>query len=173
MSEQGTLKWRFDVSTFQLIGRELITDRVTALFELVKNSYDANARKVSVIFENVQPSKDNPEVPVLGSRITIKDDGYGMTLSDVRDKWMVIGTSSKRKERISPSPFNRRCVGEKGIGRFAVDKLGSKVNIITKKAGETQWLKVEIDWNRYSKLMEADGISLFTDIENSFLPISK
>lgn len=168
MSEQGTLKWRFDVSTFQLIGRELITDRVTALFELVKNSYDANARKVSVIFENVQPSKDNPEVPVLGSRITIKDDGYGMTLSDVRDKWMVIGTSSKRKERISPSPFNRRCVGEKGIGRFAVDKLGSKVNIITKKAGETQWLKVEIDWNRYSKQMEADGISLFTDIENSY-----
>ena len=168
MSEQGSLKWRFDVSTFQLIGRELITDRVTALFELVKNSYDANARKVSVIFENVQPSKDNPEVPVLGSRITIKDDGYGMTLSDVRDKWMVIGTSSKRKERISPSPFNRRCVGEKGIGRFAVDKLGSKVNIITKKAGETQWLKVEIDWNRYSKLMEADGISLFTDIENSY-----
>lgn len=168
MSEQGTLKWRFDVSTFQLIGRELITDRVTALFELVKNSYDANARKVSVIFENVQPSKDNPEVPVLGSRITIKDDGYGMTLSDVRDKWMVIGTSSKRKERISPSPFNRRCVGEKGIGRFAVDKLGSKVNIITKKAGETQWLKVEIDWNRYSKLMEDDGISLFTDIENSY-----
>lgn len=168
MSEQGTLKWRFDVSTFQLIGRELITDRVTALFELVKNSYDANARKVSVIFENVQPSKDNPEVPVLGSRITIKDDGYGMTLSDVRDKWMVIGTSSKRKERISPSPFNRRCVGEKGIGRFAVDKLGSKVNIITKKAGETQWLKVEIDWNRYSKLMEVDGISLFTDIENSY-----
>ena len=168
MSEKGFLKWRFDVSTFQLIGRELITDRVTALFELVKNSYDANARKVTVTFENVQPSKENPEVPVPGSRITIKDDGYGMTLSDVRDKWMVIGTSSKRKERISPSPFNRRCVGEKGIGRFAVDKLGSKVNIITKKAGEPQWLKVEIDWNLYSKLMESDGINLFTDIENSY-----
>lgn len=166
--KEGTLKWRFDVSTFQLIGRELITDRVTALFELVKNSYDANARKVTVTFENVQPSKDNPEVPVLGSCITIKDDGYGMTLTDVRDKWMVIGTSSKRKERISPSPFNRRCVGEKGIGRFAVDKLGSKVNIITKKTGETQWLKVEIDWNCYSKLMETDKISLFTDIENSY-----
>lgn len=168
MSKQGSLKWRFDVSTFQLIGRELITDRVTALFELVKNSYDANARKVTVTFENVQPSKDNPEVPVLGSCITIKDDGYGMTLTDVRDKWMVIGTSSKRKERISPSPFNRRCVGEKGIGRFAVDKLGSKVNIITKKTGEAQWLKVEVDWNRYSKLMETDEISLFTDIENSY-----
>lgn len=166
--KEGTLKWRFDISTFQLIGRELITDRVTALFELVKNSYDANARKVTVTFENVRSSKENPEVPVPGSCITIKDDGYGMTLADVRDKWMVIGTSSKRKEKISPSPFNRRCVGEKGIGRFAVDKLGSKVNIITKKAGDSQWLKVEIDWNRYSKLMEADGINLFTDIENSY-----
>lgn len=166
--KEGTLRWRFDISTFQLIGRELITDRVTALFELVKNSYDANARKVTVTFENIQPSEDNPEVPVQGSRITIKDDGYGMTLSDVRDKWMVIGTSSKRKERISPSPFNRRCVGEKGIGRFAVDKLGSKVNIITKKAGERQWLNVEIDWNRYSQLMESDGLNLFTDIENSY-----
>ena len=166
--KDNTLKWRFDVSTFQLIGRELITDRVTALFELVKNSYDANARKVTVTFENVSPSADNPEKPVTGSRITIKDDGYGMSFSDVRDKWMVIGTSSKRKDKVSPAPFNRRCVGEKGIGRFAVDKLGSKVNIITKKAGDAQWLNVEIDWNRYARLMEADGINLFTDIDNNY-----
>lgn len=164
----NTLKWRFDVSTFQLIGRELITDRVTALFELVKNSYDANARKVTVTLENVQPSESNPEKPIAGSRITIEDDGYGMSFTDVRDKWMVIGTSSKRKEKVSPAPFNRRCVGEKGIGRFAVDKLGSKVNIITKKSGDTQWLNIEIDWNRYAQMMEADGINLFTDVENKF-----
>ena len=53
MNEQGSLKWRFDVSTFRLIGRDLITDRITALFELVKNSYDANAQNVTVSFENV------------------------------------------------------------------------------------------------------------------------
>ena len=51
MDDNRTLKWRFDVSTFRLIGRDLITDRVTALFELVKNSYDANAQNVNVIFE--------------------------------------------------------------------------------------------------------------------------
>lgn len=53
MDNQGTLKWRFDVSTFRLIGRDLITDRITALFELVKNCYDANAQIVNVIFKNV------------------------------------------------------------------------------------------------------------------------
>ena len=49
-SNEEILKWRFDISTFRLIGRELITDRITALFELVKNSYDANAKRVNVIF---------------------------------------------------------------------------------------------------------------------------
>ena len=50
MDDNHKLKWRFDVSTFRLIGRDLITDRVTALFELVKNCYDANAQNVNVIF---------------------------------------------------------------------------------------------------------------------------
>ena len=54
-SNEEILKWRFDISTFRLIGRELITDRITALFELVKNSYDANAKRVNVIFKNITP----------------------------------------------------------------------------------------------------------------------
>ena len=56
-SEDKKLKWRFDISTFRLIGRELITDRITALFELVKNCYDANATRVDVVFENVSYDK--------------------------------------------------------------------------------------------------------------------
>ena len=70
MDDNRTLRWRFDVSTFLLIGRDLITDRVTALFELVKNSYDANAQNVNVIFENVGAGKTE-------SLIRIEDDGYG------------------------------------------------------------------------------------------------
>ena len=164
MSEQGSLKWRFDVSTFRLIGRDLITDRITALFELVKNSYDANARNVIVSFENVAAGED-------GAVITIADDGYGMSFADIRDKWMVIGTSSKRKEPYTPEPFHRKCVGEKGIGRFAVDKLGDKVSIITKKADKSEWLKVDIDWTAYYSNSNSN-ITLFTDIENkySYLP---
>lgn len=175
--EENKLKWRFDVSTFRLIGRELITDRITALFELVKNCYDANATRVDVIFEKI--SYDNSSTDSVteeagsnsGSRIIIKDDGYGMSFEDIRDKWMVIGTASKRTSPYSPEPFFRRCVGEKGIGRFAVDKLGDKVNIITKKKGDERWLNVEIDWNLYYNNVgnsNRERILLFTDIENKY-----
>ena len=176
-SEDKKLKWRFDISTFRLIGRELITDRITALFELVKNCYDANATRVDVVFENV--SYDNAvvddttkEVRVNpGSKIVIEDNGYGMSFEDIRDKWMVIGTASKRTSPFSPRPFGRRCVGEKGIGRFAVDKLGDKVNIVTKKEEDDRWLNVEIDWNSYFNEVspdEREHIRLFTDIENKY-----
>lgn len=58
MDDNHKLKWRFDVSTFRLIGRDLITDRVTALFELVKNCYDANAQNVNVILKMLEPGKN-------------------------------------------------------------------------------------------------------------------
>lgn len=161
MDNNGTLKWRFDVSTFRLIGRDLITDRVTALFELVKNCYDANATEVIVRFEHV--GLDNK-----GSSITITDNGFGMSFADIRDKWMVIGTSNKRSNPYTPRPFYRKCVGEKGIGRFAVDKLGDKVNIITKQEGTDKWLNVEIDWEAYYNKSNDQQLSLFTDIENHY-----
>lgn len=92
-----------------------------------------------------------------------------MSFEDIRDKWMVIGTSSKRAHPYSPKPFNRRCVGEKGIGRFAVDKLGDKVSVITKKRGAEKWLKVDIDWTSYYTESEEEAdIRLFTDVENVY-----
>lgn len=161
MSEKNVLKWRFDVSTFRLIGRDLITDRVTALFELVKNCYDANATEVVVEFNNVGLGKTD-------SLISIRDNGVGMSFVDIRDKWMVIGTSNKRSNPLTAAPFNRKCVGEKGIGRFAVDKLGDNVHIITKQEGDSQWLDVEIDWTTYYNQSATNQLQLFTDIENHY-----
>ena len=156
------LKWRFDVNTFRLIGRELITDRITAVYELVKNCYDANATKVVVQFENVGPNAEGE------AQITIADDGHGMSFEDIRDKWMVVGTASKRTEQYSPDPFNRRYVGEKGIGRFAVDKLGGKVRIVTKQEGTPQRLVVEINWDEYERLSQQPQLELFTDVPNNY-----
>lgn len=174
------LKWRFDISTFRLIGRDLITDRVTALFELIKNCYDANARRVDLVFENIGSSD---------ATIKIVDDGFGMALSDIRNKWMVIGTSNKRQNKISPPPFNRRNVGEKGIGRFAVDKLGDDLIILTKTELDQSWLSVNINWaSYYQKFLDGnvakdqsispsispqtsfpdDQLMLFTDIETNY-----
>lgn len=166
MQDSGTLKWRFDVSTFRLIGRDLITDRVTALFELIKNCYDANATEVTVSFNNVSlKAQEDDKI----SSICIQDNGVGMSFRDIRDKWMVIGTSSKRTNPYSASPMYRKCVGEKGIGRFAVDKLGDIVDIITKDSDSDNWLNVRIDWSTYfQQSATAAYPKLFTDIENEY-----
>jgi signal transduction histidine kinase len=160
------LQWKFDISTFKLLGRELITDRITALFELVKNCYDANADNVTVEFYNVSEiTKD--------SKIIIKDDGVGMSFEDIQFKWMVIGTNSKREKSKSPPPYNRKFVGEKGVGRFAVDKLGSKLLLSTKTEDSTDNIFLDIDWRDYER--ESKQLDLFpsnqqrtyfTEIEN-------
>lgn len=165
------LHFKFDVSTFRLLGRELITDRITALFELVKNCYDANAQNVSITFENVNPLCTQ-------SRIIIKDDGLGMTFEDIRDKWMMIGTSSKRRRRESPPPYCRVVAGKKGVGRFAVDKLGGKLILKTKKIDAVEWQCLETDWTKYSDEEErqlklnfeenTENHKLFTDIDNKY-----
>ena len=137
-----SLRWRFDVHAFRLLGRDLITDRVTALFELIKNTYDADATQVFVEFLNV---KTLSEI----SKIIIRDNGEGMSLTDIQNKWMVVGTNSKRT-RTHSSKFHRRLSGDKGIGRFAVDKLGGHLKLRTKKEDEAEFA-VTIDWSEYEK----------------------
>lgn len=165
MAEPFKLKFNFDVSTFRLLGRELITDRITALFELVKNCYDANSDKVTLTFHNVSRTGED-------SYICIADDGLGMSLNDIRYKWMVIGTNSKRVNKISPPPYNRKVVGEKGVGRFAVEKLGSKVRIETTQKGTTRKVILDLDWRKYDELSNMQDIgsrkhnTFFTEIEN-------
>jgi signal transduction histidine kinase len=160
------LKWRFDVNTFRLLGRELITDRITAIFELVKNCYDANSTIVTVEFINVA-SKVKSE-----RKIIINDNGIGMSFIDIRDKWMVVGTNSKRTNQYSDPPFNRKLVGEKGIGRFAVDKLGDRLVIHTKQNNENAWLNVKINWDEYEATSSASTkggqLTLFTEIGNAY-----
>ena len=158
------LRWRFDVNTFRLLGRELITDRITAIFELVKNCYDANAEKVTVDLFNASSN-------LVGRKISITDDGIGMSFEDIRDKWMVVGTNSKRTSLYSAQPFNRKFVGEKGIGRFAVDKLGERLLIRTKQVGEKQWLNVNINWDDYEQKIsntKPNQLLLFTDVDNKY-----
>ena len=166
MAEPFKLKFNFDVSTFRLLGRELITDRITALFELVKNCYDANSDSVVLEFHNVNKLSSD-------SYICIKDDGLGMSLNDIRYKWMVIGTNSKRAQSVSPAPYYRKVVGEKGVGRFAVEKLGSKVRIETTQEGTSRKIVLELDWRKYDELANSQvkknikNSVFFTEIENN------
>ena len=112
MSEQVYLK--VDSRHVGQLGRELVTDYVTALTELVKNAYDADAEAVQVDFINLKTQS---------GKILIVDTGKGFTKNDIIDKWAVIGTSNKVKEPYTKK-YKRRCSGRKGIGRFSVERLG-------------------------------------------------
>jgi len=128
-------------SVIHNLGKELIKDSQTAISELVKNSYDADATKVEVEFKNI--NQEN-------GKIVIKDNGEGMSKDDVKKKWMVLSTDNKKYDSISPK-YGRIRLGEKGIGRFSVDKLGRRLTLVTKKKDESFSLKVDFDWEQYNK----------------------
>ena len=117
--ETDDFTWNFDVNVFKLLGSQLISDKFTAIIELVKNSYDANATEVKIDFID----SENPE----SGKIIIQDNGFGMSKSDIQDKWMKIGTNSKRNTKFTPKPFSRVLLGEKGIGRFAIEKISNHI----------------------------------------------
>src|SRR5437870_3581372 len=79
--------FRVSAGLKNIIGNELITDDFVAVYELVKNAYDARARKVVVQFENL----GNQEKAAL----TIQDDGKGMTREDLYEKWLFVAYSAK------------------------------------------------------------------------------
>ena len=140
----------------KLIGRELITNNVIAIFELLKNSYDASAHNAVIAFEGfniissfLENSKRKDEViSDSQSKIVISDDGYGMSFEEIKTKWMEIGTSSK--EGMSDvNEANRVVNGEKGIGRFGADKLGAYLKLVSVGAGGYERTTLWIDWNRF------------------------
>ncbi|WP_419495009.1 ATP-binding protein [Chryseobacterium bernardetii] len=113
-----------------IIGKELITDEFVAIFELVKNSFDANASKVEVIFEN-NYEKDK-------AKIIIKDNGKGMDYEDLKNKWLFVAYSAKKlgienDDYRNKIKSQRVFAGAKGVGRFSCDRLGYFLNLITLK----------------------------------------
>lgn len=130
------------------LGEDLIKDEGLALLELVKNSYDAGATSCHVDFEfNIQGELEE---------ISVCDDGCGMDLSTIENVWLVIGTDNKEKQIFNPTN-GRVPLGEKGIGRLGVHKLGKEIHLYSKSKGEKE-VYVNIDW---SKLDTAKGIDDF------------
>ena len=129
------------------LGEQLIKDENIAVLELIKNSYDADAQNVKIIMSNVE----NPNE----GKIVIEDDGDGMSFETVKNCWMEPGTDNKEKKleemlaKDIRSKLNRLPMGEKGIGRFGVHKLGNKITLIT-KASNSKEVYIEIDWTRFN-----------------------
>ncbi|WGM37464.1 ATP-binding protein [Caulobacter sp. NIBR1757] len=125
-----------------IIGRDLVTNEFVAIFELVKNSFDAGATRVDIEFD---PDENT---------IAIVDDGRGMSPKDIRDKWLFVAYSEKvpeadnYRDRIKPAG---QFAGSKGIGRFACDTLGANLVLYSMVSGSSTISKLEVDWTQFEK----------------------
>lgn len=135
----GFLNFSTSTNIKNLLGRDLMTDEITAVFELVKNAYDADATRVKIEFLNLTNGSGT---------ITIEDNGIGMDLDDIKRFWMVIGTNSKKNKQYTQK-FMRPLNGDKGIGRFSADRLGKKLILSSNKEDDDKEIVLEIDWTRF------------------------
>tara|TARA_R110000868_G_scaffold411688_1_gene707526 strand:+ start:2123 stop:4366 length:2244 start_codon:yes stop_codon:yes gene_type:complete len=139
-----------------MLGEQLIKNETIALVELIKNSYDADSEWVQIRLNDFEIDKDDSDrlIATKSSTIEIEDDGEGMTFDVVKDSWMNPATPVKlikkkdAESRITKNK-NRIIQGEKGIGRFAIYKLGSKIEITTRSQETKQEIYVDNDLSRF------------------------
>lgn len=136
------------------LGDQLIKNESIALVELVKNSYDADANIVNIYMENV----DDPKKGV----IIIEDDGYGMSAETVENVWLEPGSDFKTQKiknlEVSPK-YKRLPIGEKGIGRFGVHKLGNIIELTT-KSRDSKEVYVKINWTDFDKYKYLEDVPI-------------
>lgn len=136
--EPNVVRFSADAKLIHRLGYELVEKHATGLAELIKNAYDADATTVQVEFEDFEKP---------GGKLTVLDDGHGMTEKAIRNCWMRLSTGDKERNPISPK-FKRSRAGRKGIGRFAVERLGKRLVLETKTKGQRYALLIEFDWDR-------------------------
>jgi signal transduction histidine kinase len=147
--EQGQLSFTIESRIIRELGERLVKQPEIALLELIKNSYDADAKKCTLSF---QPSS-----------ISVIDDGVGMTLSEFKLGWMRIGTSAK-EVRTHTREYLRPITGEKGIGRFAVRFLGRKLKLrsvaVDERSAQRTILTAEFDWPEFDRNLDLGNVKV-------------
>jgi signal transduction histidine kinase len=166
------LNFRISSKLKDLIGRELITDDFIAVFELVKNAFDAYATKVKIVFENNLAIKEK-------SKIIIIDNGKGMEYDDLINRWLFVAYSAKDEgtedDNLSNDYRNKiklrqYYAGAKGVGRFSADRLGEKLNLISiKDKSNAKIENLEVHWD----LFEEDSKKEFIDVSVIHRVLSK
>lgn len=152
---EDTLQFKISSALKDLVGKDLITSDNVAIFELVKNSYDAYANHVVITF-----SED---------KITIADNGKGMSYSDLINKWLFLGFSAKKdgsedlvdeKQKSYRDKIKRYYAGAKGIGRFSCDRLGRFLTITTKTNDATQVEQIFVDWAKFEEDQKIEFVNV-------------
>ncbi|NMY27858.1 ATP-binding protein [Pseudomonas sp. WS 5021] len=147
------LNFRVSSHLKSIIGRDLITDDFVAVFELVKNSFDAGSSEVSIHFTD--------------DSIFIIDDGKGMSYDDLINKWLFVAYSAKQdgteddpKTDYRESFSSKRYAGSKGVGRFSCDRLGELLTLQTQKEGSSEVNCLKIVWSDFEGSSKKDFIKV-------------
>jgi len=138
--DNDNVRFSVDAGVINRLGKELVGRHETAVSELVKNAYDADATSVDLYFENCDTS---------GGKLIIEDFGLGMTREQLVKGFMTISSSDKIHNPKSPR-YKRTRAGQKGIGRFATQRIGQVLTIITQTLDSEKALKISIDWDKYA-----------------------
>lgn len=173
------LKFDINPHVIRQLGAELVTDPTTALLELIKNSYDADATYVDIVIDTEGTYKDKSDLfyPGHSGYISVEDDGFGMSRDTIINSWLVISASKKRGiDGIKPkTPKGRTPLGDKGLGRLSTQRLAETCEIYTKKEGgdpihvgfnwkdfdEVERLsQVEVDFKSFNDINYAHGTKL-------------
>jgi signal transduction histidine kinase len=149
-----------DASIVFQLGESLIRDPLQALLELIKNSYDAGADQVMVTIQTGGPPPDSPFSKARGF-IEVRDSGIGMDRMDLIRGWLTISGSPKRRikaDRPDPSllPLGRFPLGDKGLGRLGVQRLGNNVEIVTRPTQKGKISSIEyflaFSWDEFRRV---------------------
>ncbi|MDG3817245.1 ATP-binding protein [Pseudomonas aeruginosa] len=149
--ESPPLGFRFAPSILVRLGEELVPNLDQAIIELIRNSYDADAKECTV---EIKLDKG------AGGTIVISDDGSGMTAHQILNNWLVLGGSSKESTKLTPK--GRRTVGDKGLGRLAALRAGSSVEMISRheSSPEDEAHSITIEWSQYDKAKVVEEVAL-------------
>ena len=158
--ESGTIPFSVSSALWEELGERLVGKNSTALAELIKNSYDADARKVTVTLD---PKND---------LLVVEDDGHGMTLDEFTRYWMRIGESHKKDEEFSRH-LKRPLTGSKGVGRIAARVLSQTLRIVTVSEDKpNQRLSAELDWRQARKVAELTEAEVEYELFQSPTPLT-
>lgn len=124
-----------DPSVVYQLGESLISDAVQALIELVKNSYDADATYAKLMIDTHGSIEVEGSIySAVGGRIIVEDDGHGMDIEEIKTGWLTLSNRKKRemKKAKKTTSGGRSPLGDKGLGRLGVQRLGENLEIFTK-----------------------------------------
>lgn len=137
--------------------RETYLDELENLKRALLDALDATAPGVETCAAEITAAQNSANLRAAveaANEIVIRDSGHGMSKADLNDVYLTIGTRYRRKEREAITQSGRESerpiLGEKGLGRLAVMRLGQRVRIETTQAHESHWNVLEIDWSRFS-----------------------